>query len=210
MGLPLGGIGAGIDGHEKLVSWSGAVSWGEQELNETEHYPLVRVTEQGMPTANLSCSPWHGRQRCSKDSPMDEAYAGGWRANKTRANMYGFSAVCWMYGRRLFDYLQDKEGSPVPVGLVQIAVGGTAVELWSSAEALAKCDQRRAGQMATCQDPRKSVMYHEVTYTNSTLYNSMLHPWTPMAVRGAIWYQVSSPITAAHHNPQPLSCLRWW
>jgi hypothetical protein len=90
MGLPLGGIGAGNDGHEKLVSWSGAVSWGEQELNETEHYPLVRVTEQGMPTANLSCSPWHGRQRCSKDSPMDEAYAGGWRANKTRANMYGW------------------------------------------------------------------------------------------------------------------------
>ena len=62
MGLPLGGIGAGNDGHEKLVSWSGAVSWGEQELNETERYPLVRVTEQGMPTANLSCSPWHGRQ----------------------------------------------------------------------------------------------------------------------------------------------------
>jgi sialate O-acetylesterase len=199
MGLPLGGIGAGNDGHEKLVSWSGAVSWGEQELNQTEHYPLVRVTTQGVPTDKLSCSPFHGRQRCTQNTTMEDVLARGWiAANKSKDRMYGFSAVCWMYGRRLFDHLQKTEATPVPVGLVQIAVGGTAVELWSSSEALEMCDQRRATRMAPCQDPRKSVMYHEVTYTNATLYNSMLHPWTPMAVRGAIFYQVQA-------NPLPMS-----
>ena len=192
MGLPLGGIGAGDSGHEKLVSWSGAVSWGEQELNKTDHYPLVRVTTQGMPTKNLSCAPFHGRQRCSRNTPMEDVMTSGWIAKKTKANMYGFSAVCWMYGRRLFDHLQETEAAPVPVGLVQIAVGGTAVELWSSSESLGMCDQRRAKRMAPCQDPRESVMYHEVTYTNGTLYNSMLHPWTSLAVRGAIFYQVRS------------------
>lgn len=160
--------------------------WGEQELNLTENYPLVRVTTQGTPTANLSCSPYHGRQRCSRETPMDDADANDWRA-PTKATMYGFSAVCWMYGRRLSDHLKEKEGVAVPVGLVAIAVGGTAVELWSSAEALSKCDQNRANRMAPCQDPSQSVMYHEVTYENSSLYNSMLHPWTQLAARGAIW-----------------------
>ena len=187
MGLPLGGIGAGDDGHEKLVSWSGAVSWGLQELNWTSRYPLVRVTGQGTPTQDLSCSLYNGRQRCSRDTPMEDATASQWRV-PSKANMYGFSGLCWMYGRRLSDYLQEEEGKVVPVGLVQIAVGGTAVELWSSAEALAKCDQDRGDQMAPCQDPENSTMYHETTYTNSTLYNSMLHPWTQLAARGAIWY----------------------
>lgn len=198
MWLPLGVVGAGDKGQEKLVSWSGDVSWGLQELNRTEHYPLVRVTKQDVPTnvtaVNLTCSEYHGRQRCSRDSPADDAMASRWLANKTAANMYGFSAVCWMYGRQLFDYLREQEGVPVPVGLVQIARGGTAVELWSSSRALAQCDQRRAEKMAPCQDPHKSVMYSETTYTNSTLYNSMLHPWILLATRGAIWYQVSTSV----------------
>ena len=96
------------------------------------------------------------------------------------------------YGRRLYDHLKQKEGRPVPIGLVQIAVGGTAVELWSSSAALARCDQRRGDRMAVCQDPKLSAMYSETTYTNSTLYNSMLHPWTPLATRGAIWYRRST------------------
>ena len=92
MGLPLSAVGAGNDGHEQLVSWSGAVSWGEEELNLTSNYPLIRVTRQRTPTANLSCSPYHGRQRCSRSTPMFDAAAGDWQ-QPTRANMPGFSAA---------------------------------------------------------------------------------------------------------------------
>lgn len=193
MGLPLGGIGAGSNGHGRLVSWSGLVSWGEQELNLTSQYPFVRVTTQAVPIQNLSCSSYHARQRCTRDTPMEDAQASKWRV-PSRANMYGFSAVCWMYGRRLADHLRDEESKVVAVGLVQIAVGGTAVELWSSRSALSKCDQNRSRYMAPCQDPNRSTMFHETTYTNSTLYNSMLHPWTPLAARGAIWYQGESNV----------------
>lgn len=44
-----------------------------------------------------------------------------------------FSAVCWLYGK----YLYQKLG--YPIGLVNTCWGGTAVEEWSSPDALAKC-----------------------------------------------------------------------
>lgn len=45
-----------------------------------------------------------------------------------------FSAVCWMYGRRLHDLLK------VPIGLISSAYGGSAIEAWSSPDALSKCN----------------------------------------------------------------------
>ena len=105
MGLPLSGIGRGPAGHEPLVSWDGSVSFGLAELNRTRNYELMRVTEQGAPPpivrwgslewGNLNCSEYHGRQRCSRDTPMEDAMSGGWR-QPSRENMGGFSAVCWM------------------------------------------------------------------------------------------------------------------
>ena len=44
-----------------------------------------------------------------------------------------FSAVCWIYGRRLFDLYK------IPIGLIATDWGGTCVEAWSSPEALKKC-----------------------------------------------------------------------
>ena len=48
-----------------------------------------------------------------------------------------FSAVCWVFGRNLFDALEGQ----VPIGLVASAVGGTAVQRWSGPDAISKCNQ---------------------------------------------------------------------
>ena len=45
-----------------------------------------------------------------------------------------FSAVCWLYGRRLYESLG------YPIGLVDADYGGTPVEAWSSPDALKSCD----------------------------------------------------------------------
>ena len=45
-----------------------------------------------------------------------------------------FSALCWFFGRDLFDHLK------YPIGLVSSNVGGTIIEEWSSPTVLAKCD----------------------------------------------------------------------
>jgi sialate O-acetylesterase len=46
-----------------------------------------------------------------------------------------FSAMCWFFGRDLYDAMETK----VPVGLVQTDVGGTPDQHWSSPDALEKC-----------------------------------------------------------------------
>ena len=48
-----------------------------------------------------------------------------------------FSAVCWYFGKDVFESL----GGKVPVGLIGSFVGGTSVERWSGPDAVAKCNQ---------------------------------------------------------------------
>ena len=47
-----------------------------------------------------------------------------------------FSAVCWLYGRNLHRTFNYK----IPIGLVASTWGGTAIELWSSTDALKQCN----------------------------------------------------------------------
>ena len=209
MGITLSGLGAGPTGSEPVTSWSGDVSDGAAEIANSTSYPLVRVVVQ----ADSALA-----------APTEHANTGaGWRV-PSPANMGPFSAVCWMFGRRLQTHLG------VPVGLIQNDVGGTAVERWSSAEALSKCDQGRATKMAKCKplykegaegdnnEDRAAAVEAALqgggtsipgsAGDNSTLYNGMISPWVNTAVRGAIWYQGESNVACNDKWPymQGLNC----
>ncbi|KAM9733292.1 sialate O-acetylesterase isoform 1-T1 [Menidia menidia] len=81
----------------------------------------------------------------------------------------GFSAVCWLFGRYMYDKLK------YPVGLVESCWGGTPVEAWSSPRALQHCGLERS------EDSPKEK--------NSVLWNAMIHPLLNMTIYGAVWYQ---------------------
>lgn len=44
-----------------------------------------------------------------------------------------FSAVCWLYGKYLYQELG------YPIGLIDTSYGGTPIEAWSSRDALGQC-----------------------------------------------------------------------
>nr|XP_057935916.1 sialate O-acetylesterase isoform X1 [Doryrhamphus excisus] len=79
-----------------------------------------------------------------------------------------FSAVCWLFGRYMYDNLK------YPIGLVESCWGGTPVEAWSSSSALQKCGLNGTQRSKTA---------------NSVLWNAMIHPLLNMTLKGAIWYQ---------------------
>jgi sialate O-acetylesterase len=104
---------------------------------------------------------------------------GSWSACTPRT-VAGFSAVAYFFGR---DIHKDLD---VPVGLIHTSWGGTVCEAWMSQKALqADPDFKpildRMEKMGG-GDPNRPT----------ALYNAMIHPLIPFAMRGIIWYQGES------------------
>jgi sialate O-acetylesterase len=96
-----------------------------------------------------------------------------------------FSAVAYFFGR----LLQARLG--VPIGLINTSYGGTPSEAWTSRAALEAVPDF------------KPLLTEPPAGTNAPqratgLYNAMIHPLIPYAIKGAIWYQGESNAGRAH------------
>ena len=91
------------------------------------------------------------------------------------------SASCYFFGRSL----QQKPN--VPIGIIVAAVGGTWIEAWTSGPVLAQIEDFKAAvcALATGGDTVSNN-------TVSVLYNGMIAPLFPYAIKGAAWYQGES------------------
>jgi sialate O-acetylesterase len=89
----------------------------------------------------------------------------------------GASALAYFFGRNLHQQLN------VPVGLINSSLGGTPAENWTKREVLEA-------------DPRLKPLSGKGGA--STLYNAMIAPLIPYAIRGAIWYQGESNLERAY------------
>jgi sialate O-acetylesterase len=104
----------------------------------------------------------------------------------------GFSAVAYYFGRDLHEKLN------VPIGLVHTSWGGTVAEAWTSGPALSKMADfkdavEKVGQ-SNAPQPGRNGRTNVANNQNlpTVLYNGMIAPLEPMAVKGAIWYQGES------------------
>lgn len=85
-----------------------------------------------------------------------------------------FSGVAYSFGRKLLDHLD------VPIGLIMSASGSTRIESWTNPEVL--------------NDPPDDDVYLSGDFLSDrripgALFNGMVHPHIPYAIRGVIWYQ---------------------
>ncbi|MGD9645445.1 MAG: sialate O-acetylesterase [Pirellulales bacterium] len=135
--------------------------------------------------------------REATDEPQDTANV-AW-VECTPQSVPEFSAVAYHFGRALEAQLQ------VPVGLINTSYGGTPAEAWTSREALEAVPSLK--KMA-----KTSAANGKAAQRPTGLYNAMIHPLVPYAIRGAIWYQGESNAGRAYEYqtlfPTMIDCWR--
>ena len=139
--------------------------------------PKTEIAAADHPQIRLFNVPGH-----TTSSVPRKKGAGSWQVCAPQSAR-GFSAVGYFFGRRLHKTLG------VPVGLIGSNWGGTRIEPWTplvgfkSVPELSRFAKQVAGYKETTRVGGGSP---------SAIYNSMVHPLTPFAMRGAIWYQGES------------------
>lgn len=141
-------------------------------------------------------------QTAASEQPTDQVQ-GQW-TSCTPESAANFSATAYFFGRELHRELN------LPVGLICSAVGGTPACAWTRRamieedpdlqpifqESAAQRTERRkrieakamaAGETATAAGSKASEQLNKTI--PSVLYNGMIHPLIPFAIRGVAWYQ---------------------
>ena len=119
------------------------------------------------------------------DTPQDNVPSDGWKvcSPETVAN---FTAVGYFFGRHLLKELD------VPIGLIGSNWGGTRIEPWTPPVGFQSVPALKDIADNLANFPTKNADGKINHQSPLALYNGMIHPLLPFAIRGAIWYQGES------------------
>ncbi|NIP84696.1 MAG: 9-O-acetylesterase [Planctomycetales bacterium] len=116
--------------------------------------------------------------------PQDEVPTEGWQVCSPQT-VPRFTAVGYYFARQLQEKLD------VPVGLIGSNWGGTRIEPWIPPEGFRSVEALR--DIAQNLDRFPQTKGDKVMHQSAlALYNGMIHPLVPYAIRGALWYQGES------------------
>jgi sialate O-acetylesterase len=119
------------------------------------------------------------------DTPQDNVPSDGWRVCSPET-VAGFTAVGYYFGRHLNKELD------VPIGLIGSNWGGTRIEPWTPPVGFQSVPALKDIADNLANFPTKNAEGKVNHQTPLALYNGMIHPLLPFAIRGAIWYQGES------------------
>jgi len=140
-----------------------------REISDMANYPHIRLMRFGKQSSSVPMLEPVPADRGDEYTDPITGWSSPCPGGQCRVD---FSAVCWFFGRDLFDALRDA-GAARPIGLLGVYWGGTSDEEWSSQEALDRCID------VSKPDPAKST----------TLWKGMLHPLLNQTIKGVTWYQ---------------------
>lgn len=89
------------------------------------------------------------------------------------------SAVAYFFARQLYACLR------VPIGIINVSLGGSAIEAWMDRETI----EREFPGEFSMEPYETGVLPKTPRYTPGLLYNGMLHSIIPYTAKGFIWYQ---------------------
>ena len=123
----------------------------------------------------------------------------GWRECRSNMlNSVSFSAAEYFFGREIHTNLN------VPVGLVESAWGGRPIEPFTP----------QAGFKAV---PALAKFIHTINTNTplnsnapSVIYNAMIAPLAPFAIRGALWYQGESNRSNTNYTDKMVALVGGW
>ncbi len=142
------------------MRWSlGTTPNAEAHKADADNYPTIILLDQ---------------QNSENKVPQFDVAGGNW-AVCSSTTAAAFSGVGYLFGRELSKSLVN-----VPIGLVTAAYGGSRAEAWMSLEAI-ESDSR----FMALDSRLSSTDLRRPTY----LYNAMLKPLAPYAIKGVIFYQ---------------------
>jgi sialate O-acetylesterase len=119
------------------------------------------------------------------DTPQHEVHSSGWQLC-TPKNTGSFSAVGYYFALELVRELD------VPIGLIGSNWGGTRIEPWTPPAGFRSVPALNSITDNLDELPAHSEEGKVMHQSPTALYNGMIHPLLPFAIRGAIWYQGES------------------
>src|SRR6185369_12070228 len=127
-----------------------------------------------------------------------------------------FSAVAYFFGRELHRSLK------APIGLIDASWMGSAGEAWIDADAL-RADpltkpiiDRAEAQTRNTKPTSRPAATTEPARQNmqagpASIYNGMIRPLMPLAIKGAVWYHGETDVSRAQQYRLLLSAqIRSW
>jgi sialate O-acetylesterase len=182
-------------------SWiAGGVTDFEKEIADSD-YPQIRMLTVPFDDKTMVFEP-------KKDS------GGNWIVCNPQTSAK-FAAIPFFFARAIHQKLK------VPIGLLNVTLGGSCVEAWISNDS-ARSESSMKSAMTewdTAWDEYlKNLKNNPLTVnpinhrsTPTVLYNGMLAPLVPYAMKGVIWYQgeanAAKPVNYADHF---MTLIRAW
>lgn len=159
------------------MEWAVRQSANAADETRSCDHPAIRMIKVGRNPSN---------EPLDEFKPVDNgSTVTGWAVARPET-VPNFSAVGYFFARKLNAELG------VPVGIISSNWGGTIAEAWTSRATL-ESDPEWFGPILERGQEFKAGNPNQP----SVLYNSMIKPLVPFAIRGAIWYQGESNVGRA-------------
>lgn len=132
-------------------------------------------------------------KRTASNQPLEdiETTSDGWQVCSP-TTISNFSATAYFFGKNLNENLN------VPIGLIHTSWGGTLAEAWTSEQSLKLMTEFIEPIESFKKTRGSSDKIENIHNKPNSLYNAMIAPIVPYAIKGAIWYQGESNANRAY------------